>query len=147
MGFSALNYLAVIESAVSGKEQSSHCTWVCQHFCFSVNSRFISVTGGEQTSSSETLVVGRIPHDDMSRLPLCSGLDTKWMQEMLAWEEESHSFTRRGCCITISLIQERWKTVGLGHSQLLPKLPRDSITAANTNVIGIGQHARRHYRK
>lgn len=71
VGFSALNYSAVIEHAISTKEKSSHHTWICQHFSFSANSRFIGSTprgasGGEKSSSSGALVG---PQTSPCRLP------------------------------------------------------------------------------
>lgn len=153
MGLSALNYSAVIENAISAKEESSHHTWVCQHFSFSTNSRFIGsthrgVSGGEKSSFSGTLVGPQTTSLCMSKLPLGSGLDTRWIWERLAWEEESDSFTRRGYCITCQPDSgEVESCTGFGGSQLLPKLSRDSNAAANANVSGIGQHARCHHRK
>ena len=74
MGFSALNYSAVIENAISTKEKSSHHTWVRQHFSFSANSRFIGsthrgVSGSEKSSFSGMLVGPQTTSLCMSRLP------------------------------------------------------------------------------
>lgn len=66
----------------------------------------------------------------------------------MGWPEKRRAILPLGHCLTHQPDSgEVESSAEFGDSQLLPKLSRDSSTAANTNVSGIGQHARCRHRK
>ena len=142
MGFSALNYSAVIENAISAKEESSHHTWVCQHFSFSANVRFVGNT-------HRTWVVVRslisLEHLWDPKRHHCAWAECLWVVvwvlggSRIGWLGKRRTILSLGevVVLPVCLIQERWKIVwGLGAASCFPNFPGTAMQQPTQMSVG-----------